>query len=168
MARVALAPVDEVLERVVVDRRVLVAEAAFVVGERAARRASRRSSSLERLEPEERAAREQRAGEREERVLGGRADEHEQPFLDEREQRVLLRAVEAVHLVEEEDRALALLAEPGPGPLGDLAHVLHARGHRRERLERLAASRPRRAGRSWSCRCRAGPRGSPTRAGRTR
>ena len=55
-----------------------------------------------------------------------------------REQRVLLRAVEAVDLVEEQDRPLALLAEAAPGPLDDLAHVLHARGHRRQRLERLA------------------------------
>ena len=69
----------------------------------------------------------QRTGEREERVLGGRADEDEQAVLDVREQRVLLGAVEAVHLVEEQDRALAVLAEAGPGPLDDLAHVLHAR-----------------------------------------
>ena len=43
------------------------------------------------------------------------------------QQRVLLRPVEAVHLVEEQDRALPVLPEPRPGPLGDLAHVLHAR-----------------------------------------
>ena len=84
---------------------------------------------VERLEPEQRAAREQRTGEREERVLGRRADEHEEPFLDERQQHVLLGAAEAVHLVEEEDRALAALAEAGAGPLRDLAHVLHARAH---------------------------------------
>ena len=94
---------------------------------------------VERLEPEQRAAREQRSGEREERVLGGRADEHEETLFDEREQHVLLRAGEAVHLVEEQDRALAALAEPGPGPFGDLAHVLDARAHRAERLERLLA-----------------------------
>ena len=64
--------------------------------------------------------------------------EHEQTLLDVREQRVLLRAVEAVDLVEEEDRALALLAQAGAGALGDLAHVLHARGDGRQRLERLA------------------------------
>ena len=55
-----------------------------------------------------------------------------------REERVLLGAVEAVHLVEEQDRAPALLAHAGPGPLGDLAHVLDAGGDRRQRLERLA------------------------------
>ena len=54
-----------------------------------------------------------------------------------REQRVLLRAVEAVHLVEEQDRAAALLAHAGAGPLRDLADVLHAGGDRRQRLERL-------------------------------
>ena len=139
VARVAFALVDEMLERVVVDLGRFVAEAAFVVVERAARRARASVVVVERLEPEERAAREQRTGEREERVLGGRADEHEQTLLDEREQHVLLGAGEAVHLVEEEDRALAALAEPGPGPFGDLAHVLHARAHRAERLERLRA-----------------------------
>ena len=115
-----------------------VAEPALLVGERALRELAEIVVG-ERLEPEQRAAREQRTGEREERVLGGRADEHEQTLLDEREQHVLLRAGEAVHLVEEEDRALAALAEPGPGPLGDLAHVLHARADRGERLERLGA-----------------------------
>ena len=76
-------------------------------------------------------------GQREERVLGGRADQHEQALLDVRKQRVLLRAVEAMDLVEEQDRAAALLAHAGAGPLGDLPHVLHTRGDRRQRLERL-------------------------------
>ena len=80
---------------------------------------------VDRLEPEERRAAEQRRGEREEGVLGRRADQHDQPLLDVREQRVLLGAVEAVHLVEEEDRPPSLLAEPLTGALHDLAHVLH-------------------------------------------
>ena len=39
------------------------------------------------------------------RVLGGRADERDEPVLDTRQQRVLLRLVEPVDLVEEEDGA---------------------------------------------------------------
>ena len=54
-----------------------------------------------------------------------------------REQRVLLGLVEAVDLVEEEDRALPALAEPVLGPLDDLAHVLHAGVDRAHRLEGL-------------------------------
>ncbi len=44
-----------------------------------------------------------------------------------------------MHLVEEEDRSLAVLTEPGPGALGDLAHVLDARADGGEGLERLGA-----------------------------
>ena len=84
VAGVALGAVGEVVERVVVDREVLVAEATLVVGERtlAGARAGRRR--VERLEPEQGRARQQRAGDREERVLGGGADQDEQPLLDVR------------------------------------------------------------------------------------
>ena len=43
-----------------------------------------------------------------------------------------------MHLVEEEDRALAPLAEAVPGPLEHVAHVLHAGADRAELLEGLA------------------------------
>ena len=46
------------------------------------------------------------------RVLGRRADQRHEPFLDAGEQRVLLRLVEAVDLVEEEDRPPPARAEP--------------------------------------------------------
>ena len=69
--------------------------------------------------------------------------EREEAVLDVREQRVLLGLVEAVDLVEEQDRALALLAQPAPGPLDDLAHVLHAGADGGQRLERLASWRRR-------------------------
>ena len=102
MARVAFALVDEVLERVVVDLRGLVPEAALPSS---ARRTNSRRSSSASGSSRNSVLREQRTGEREERVLGGRADEHEQAFLDEGEQHVLLGAGEAVDLVEEEDRS---------------------------------------------------------------
>ena len=107
MTRIALGAVDEV--RRARRRRSSGARRRA----RARRRRARAASSvaqvvgLERLEPEQRRPREQRTREREERVLGGRADEHEQSFLDVREERVLLRAVEPMDLVEEEDRAAA-------------------------------------------------------------
>ena len=112
---------------------------------------------VERLEPEQRRAAEQRGGQREVGVLGGGADEDEQAVLDVREQRVLLGLVEAVHLVEEEDRALAALAEPVASP------ARRPRGRpSRPRSPRSWArtpcrSRPRSGGRSWSCRCPGGP-----------
>ena len=64
----------------------------------------------------------------------------ERAVLDRRQQGVLLGLVEAVDLVEEQDRALSVLAEALAGPLDDLADVLDAGGHRRQLLER-----PRRA-----------------------
>ena len=49
------------------------------------------------------------------RVLGGRADQGDEPLLDRRQERVLLRLVEAVDLVEEEDRARPLRRRAGRG-----------------------------------------------------
>ena len=93
---------------------------------------------VERVEAEQRRPAEQRRVHLEERVLGGGADQRDEPALDAGEQGVLLRLVEAVHLVEEQDRALAPLAEPVPGPLEGVAHVLHAGAHRAQLLEGLA------------------------------
>ena len=109
-----------------------------------------------------------------------RADQRHDAVLDRRQQRVLLRLVEAVDLVEEEDRALPLRAEPLAGAREHAAHVGDRGGHRRELLEggsrrvrddprerRLAASRAGRRGSSSRpgparCRCAApsGRRGS--------
>ena len=163
VAGVALGAVDEVLERVGVDLEAVVAETAFTVRRARARAACATPDVVERP----------RAGTACERESSGPVSEKNgfsvvaptrtsRPSSTCGQQHVLLRAVEAVHLVEEEDRALAALAEPGPRPLDDLAHVLHARGHGRERLERLARWRRRRAGRWWSCRCPAVPRARPT------
>ena len=84
MAGVALALVDEVLRAR--RRRSSVGSSPRPRSTSASARcaSSRELGVGERLEPEQRAAREQRPGQREERVLGGRAHEHEQPFFDER------------------------------------------------------------------------------------
>jgi hypothetical protein len=65
-----------------------------------------RGRPRERLEAEHARAREQRRVHRERRVLRRRADERDRAVLDVRQERVLLRLVEAVDLVDEEDRAL--------------------------------------------------------------
>ena len=54
-------------------------------------------------------AREERRVHFEGRILGGRADEHDRARLDVREKRVLLRLVEAVDFVDEQDGAPAAL-----------------------------------------------------------
>ena len=69
------------------------------------------------------------------RVLGRRADQGDDAFLDAGQQRVLLRLVEAVDLVEEEDRPLPVRSEPLARPREDAAHVGDTRRHGREILE---------------------------------
>ena len=49
------------------------------------------------------------------------------PFSTQGKQRVLLRLVEAMHLVHEEDGALAVLAATLLGRRHHLAHLVHAR-----------------------------------------
>ncbi len=71
------------------------------------------------------AARDERRVDAEERVLRRRADEDDDPILDVAEQHILLRAVEAVDFVEEEDRPLGVLqAIAGAGE--DVADFLDA------------------------------------------
>ena len=85
-----------------------------------------------------------------------------EPLLDRRQERVLLRLVEAVDLVEEEDRPLPLRAEPLAGA-GEHAADVRDRGRdRRELLERGAGRSRRRSARASSCRSRAGRRRSPS------
>ena len=97
----------------------------------------RAAASSSALQPEQGGPAEQRRVDLEVRVLGGGADQDQQPALDRRQQGVLLGLVEPVDLVEEQDRALAPLPQPLVGPGHHVAHVLHAGGDRRQRLERL-------------------------------
>ena len=70
----------------------------------------------------------------------GCPDQHDQSRLHRRQQGVLLGLVETVHLVEEQDGALALLAESpaGRGQLG--AHVLDGGRHSTPGHERLGSA----------------------------
>ena len=108
----------------------------------------------QRLELVDLGAREERRVDLEVRVLGRRSDQRHEPRLDGGQQRVLLGLVEAVDLVEEEDRALPGAAEPLTRPLEDGADVgdcgrdgrqlLECRARRRgddARERRLPASR---------------------------
>ena len=98
-----------------------------------------------------------RAVELERRVLGGRADEDDVARLDVRKEDVLLRAVEAVDLVEEEDRPLAVARAERARLLEDLAHLLHAGRDGRVRQEDARTSATRSAARASSCRRPGGP-----------
>ena len=86
------------------------------------------------------AAREQRRVHLEVRVLGGRADERDEPVLDGVQDGVLLRLVEAVDLVDEEDRPEPVAAEAVARSRDHGAHVVDARRHGGELLEGGAGS----------------------------
>ena len=83
-----------------------IAEPALAVGERAA---EQRDDLLhrERAQRVDLGAREQRGDDLERRVLGGGADQDDVAALDVRQERVLLGLVEAVDLVDEQQRAAA-------------------------------------------------------------
>ena len=114
-ARVAADGVRQRLDRLVVDRDAGAAEAVLGVIERAPHdRADR--LRLELLEREHARARQQRPDHLERRVLRRRADQRHRAVLDERQDRVLLRLVEAVDLVDEQHGALAQSRAAGRAP----------------------------------------------------
>ena len=108
-----------IAERLRRDVRRLAPETAVDVGERPFENADQRRLG-ERLEHEDLRAREQRRVHLEGRVLGRGADEHDVSGLDPRQERVLLRLVEPVDLVDEDDGPAAAAATQ----LGSRHHVL--------------------------------------------
>src|SRR5690606_12715196 len=70
-------------------------------------------------------------------VLGGRPDQRDHAFFDVRQERILLRLVEAMDLVAEEDRAAPFGGEALLRFTDDLAHARHAFGHGAEDHEGL-------------------------------
>ena len=87
------------------------------------------------LELVQAAARDERADDRVERVLGRGADQRHEPRLDHRQERVLLSLVEAVDLVDEEHGAPALRAQALARAADHRLDVGLARRDRRELLE---------------------------------
>src|SRR5438046_3195687 len=87
------------------------------------------------LEYEDSTPRQQRGRQLEARVLGRGADQRDDPVLDPGQERILLRPVEPVNLVAEENRAAAFVLEPLLRLLDDLPHPRHTLGHGRKRLE---------------------------------
>ena len=113
------------------------------------------------------AARQQRAVQLERGVLGGRADQRHRSRLHERQEAVLLGAVEAVDLVDEEQRRLASEAASARG-LERLLQVRDAREHRRQLLELVACllgQQPRDRGLARPGRTPEDHRGQPVRVG---
>ena len=78
--------------------------------------------------------RQQRGVEFERGIFGGGADQHHGAVFHHRQKRILLRAVEAMHLVDEQQRALAHLA-PGARRVEHLLQIGDAGKHRGNLLE---------------------------------
>ena len=114
----------------------------------------------------EQAARQQRRHDRERRVLGRRGDQGHPAVLDRRQQGVLLGLGEAVHLVDEQDRAAPGGAELAARVVDDRADVLDPCRHGGQLRRTAAPPRSRPGARASSCRCRAAPTGSATSAAR--
>ncbi len=91
---------------------------------------------VQRAEDVEPAAREEWRDDFERRVLGGRADERDQPLFDAMQERVLLCLVEPVDFVDEEDRPASGAPRVLAGAVQDAADVLHP-GSDRTELEEL-------------------------------
>jgi hypothetical protein len=109
-----------------------------------------------------RGARQQRRVDLERRVLGGGPDEGEQARFHMRQEGVLLRLVEAVHLVHEQHRGARPDLRSACACVDRLADVLDAGQHRRQHDEvRVHVPRPAGAP-AWSCPRPAGPTGSST------
>ena len=132
-AGVAVRGCRDGVDHLVGQRRNPVAEAALAVAGGAAHHTGE-GVGAQSLQREHAAAREQWSDHLEGRVLGGGADQDHSARLDVRQQRVLLRAIQAVELVEEEHRT-ASGAAFAPGALDDGADLLHSGHHGRERLE---------------------------------
>ena len=107
-----------------------------------ARRSSSRIVLLQRPERHHPGPAQERRVDLEARILGGGAEQGDGPALHVRQQRVLLRLVEAVDLVEEEHRALAVRPRALLGLRDRLADVLHPGRHRRH-LDEGGLRRPR-------------------------
>ena len=107
-ARVAAGVAGDFLQHVVGRGQIHFAQAALAIGERP----PQQQHDLvfgERLQHIDAAAREQCRIDFERRILGGRADQPDVALLHVRQERILLRLVEAVNLVDEDDGPRAVL-----------------------------------------------------------
>ena len=113
----------------------IVAQPRSLVGQRPAEQAVLISSIDSGLKLKHPAAADQRAVDGEERILRRRADQNHHAVFDVGQQHVLLRLVEAVNLIDEQQRLLAGGRQPIAGLDQHVAQFLHAAGDGVELLE---------------------------------
>ncbi len=153
-ARVAAGVAGDLLQHVVGGRQIHFAETALVVGESPPQQQDDLLFS-QRLQHIDAAARQQRRVDLERRILGGRADQPNVAFFHVRQKGILLRLVEAVNFVDEDDGARAVLPRPlgvghdlldlfDPGQHGGKFDELRL-GHVRDDLRERGLARARRS-----------------------
>ncbi len=103
-AGIAVGHGDEVFHCVRRRRDVLGAQSPLRVGQGSAHQPFYRRI-VQRFQPEDPTARQQSGVDGEARILGGRADEREEAAFHDGQHGILLRLIEAVNLVHEQDRA---------------------------------------------------------------
>ena len=133
-ARVTRAKAHDLGQRVVIDRQFERPEPPIAIGQRAPDE-SGEVIIVQRLEHEDAGAREQWRDHFEGRILGGRADQGNQAIFDVRQDRVLLRAIPSMNLVDEDDGALAFEIKRAARLIHSLAQLGDAGGNRRDRFE---------------------------------
>src|SRR6266481_7567943 len=95
--------------RVFVHLRIVISKSALFVGQCSVDQ-SFELLNAERLEPKDLRARDERAVHIEKRIVGGRANQAEISSFDIGQENILLRFVEVVDLVDEQDRLLSRCA----------------------------------------------------------
>ncbi len=133
-ARVAAGAAGQRLDRFVVERQLLAAKPALLVGQRPAdyRLDLLRRQEVQRVDA---GARQQRPDDLERRVLRRGADERDRAVFDVRQDDVLLRLVKAVDLVDEKDCALSVEIATLTRLGDDASQVADTGGHGGDRLE---------------------------------
>ncbi len=134
LSNIAVGFFRKVAERFRVGLHLIGAEAPFRIRERALQHGNHILDG-DRLELEDLRAGDERRVDVEIRVVRRRTDEADHPALDVREKHVLLRLVETVDLVDEQDGGLATQVAPGAGLVDLRADLRHVGLHAVERLE---------------------------------
>ena len=141
-ARVAVAQLGQMPARVRVHFDVVFSKAALFIGEGAIDQLLQLLDP-ERFEPENLRARDQRAVDVEERIVSRRTDQPEISSFDVGQEDVLLRFIEMMNLIDEQDRLLAGCAETIRGR-GDAPCAFRPRCFRRRSCGRISHESSRR------------------------
>ena len=134
LARVAVRNFREMPQRIFIGGNFHVAEAAFLVGQRALQK-RKQFFFAQRAQFKNLRARNERRIDEEKRIVRRRADELDDAAFNVRQQNILLRFVEAMNFVNEQNRRLAGVFQAVGGGGQNAAHVGDVGFHAAQALE---------------------------------